>query len=294
MTDSLLPCPQNADDWNALWRTKQSARTERHGALYWNERSRTYATKDNPDSYTARFLRIAALKPGDAVLDMGCGTGNLTIPLAEAGHQVCAADFSSGMLARLEVAVKEKGLDDRVRIMELAWDDDWKAAGINEGAFDACFASRSIATDDLLGALRKLNGAARKRCCITLPFGTSPRSDDRMLTEIGLDMEPSYDDAYAIAMLSSLGQHPELTYIPTFRNDIFPDEDAAFERYLDMAREYGGSAQDGIPESELASRIKAWLQVNLIPDAEDPTLLTLKRPRESHWACIFWDKRSTE
>ncbi len=282
--------PRTAEDWSELWHNKQQARSMEHGAAYWDARSRTYESKDSPGSYTAHFLEYAALAPGDAVFDMGCGTGNLTIPLARAGHQVCAADFSSGMLAKLEEAVCAEGLQDRVRIVQLAWDDDWEAAGIHEGAFDACFASRSIATEDLLGALCKLDGAARKRCCITLPYSTSPRIVDRMIADVGFAVHPSYDSSYAIAMVSALGQLPTLTYIPTTRTDTFESTEAALERYLDMARAYEADAQQHLPGDELRSRVSAWLDANLVPAADDSHLLTLKEQRTSFWAFIAWTK----
>ncbi len=288
-----IAVPRTAEDWNALWHQKQSLHSTAHGADYWNARARTYTTKDAPNSYTARFLEAAQLRSDDTVLDMGCGTGNLTIPVAKAGHQVLAADFSSGMLAKLEVAVQESGLQERVRTLQLAWDDDWEAAGLHEGQFDVCFASRSIATEDLLDALAKLDWAARRRACITLPYGASPRSDDRMLKEIGFDVQPSYDGAYALAMLSALSRLPSVSHIPTTRTDVFANIDEAFERYHRMAAEYGRGTGVDIPEASLAARVRAWLDDNLVSaaDASAPGALTLARPRESYWTCICWDKR---
>lgn len=289
---ACITVPRTAEDWNALWRQKQSLRGNEHGADYWNARARTYTTKDAPNSYTARFLEEAQLLPGDTVLDMGCGTGNLTIPLAKAGHQVLAADFSSGMLAKLKEAVQESGLQEHVRTLQLAWDDDWEAAGLHEGQFDVCFASRSIATEDLLGALSKMNWATRRRACITLPTGTSPRTDDRMLKEIGFQMHPSYDGAYALAMLSALGQQPSVSHIPTARTDSFADEEEVFQRYHQMAVEYERGAQERIPEAELTARVRAWLDENLVPAPSGTGGFTLARPRESCWTFIAWDKRS--
>lgn len=44
-------------------------------------------------------IRAARPNPGMAVLDLGCGTGNLTARFAAAGCQVWAGDFSPAMLA---------------------------------------------------------------------------------------------------------------------------------------------------------------------------------------------------
>jgi len=49
------------------------------------------------------FVRRAAeLEPGEPVLEFGAGAGRVTLPLAKAGHPVCAVDASPAMLGRLQ------------------------------------------------------------------------------------------------------------------------------------------------------------------------------------------------
>lgn len=57
-----------------------------------------------PDRLIARLVRLAGLKPGDAVLDLGCGTGMLAIAFAKAGMAVTAMDPQSQMLAAAQSA----------------------------------------------------------------------------------------------------------------------------------------------------------------------------------------------
>jgi ubiquinone/menaquinone biosynthesis C-methylase UbiE len=45
------------------------------------------------------FLALAAEMPGSRVLDLGCGTGRLTVALAAAGHSVTGLDPAEAMLA---------------------------------------------------------------------------------------------------------------------------------------------------------------------------------------------------
>ncbi|HEY4076239.1 MAG TPA: class I SAM-dependent methyltransferase [Rhizomicrobium sp.] len=52
-----------------------------------------------PDRLIARVADLAGLKPGDAVLDLGCGTGMLAVPLARLGMAVTAMDPEPDMLA---------------------------------------------------------------------------------------------------------------------------------------------------------------------------------------------------
>ena len=46
-----------------------------------------------------RLLRLAAVKPGDHLLDLCCGTGDVALQFAKAGANVTALDFSEAMLA---------------------------------------------------------------------------------------------------------------------------------------------------------------------------------------------------
>ncbi|HET7083496.1 MAG TPA: methyltransferase domain-containing protein [Rhizomicrobium sp.] len=57
-----------------------------------------------PERLIARVAALAGLKPGDAVLDLGCGTGMLAIPFARAGMAVTAMDPEAEMLAAAETA----------------------------------------------------------------------------------------------------------------------------------------------------------------------------------------------
>jgi SAM-dependent methyltransferase len=66
-------------------------------------------------AYPGRLIRRVAdllgLEPGDAVLDLGCGTGMLAIPFAQAGMAVTAFDPEPDMLAAAELAAAAAGVD---------------------------------------------------------------------------------------------------------------------------------------------------------------------------------------
>ena len=61
--------------WSDAWKERQQMRRAPDDASFWDERSKTFATKDAPSPYFDRFLDLAAVRPGDSVFDMGCGTG---------------------------------------------------------------------------------------------------------------------------------------------------------------------------------------------------------------------------
>src|SRR3982751_646288 len=65
------------------------------GALY--DAVPAYGTRADVAFYLEEAERAGA---SSRVLELGCGTGRLTLPLAQAGHEVTGLDFSPAMLAR--------------------------------------------------------------------------------------------------------------------------------------------------------------------------------------------------
>jgi demethylmenaquinone methyltransferase/2-methoxy-6-polyprenyl-1,4-benzoquinol methylase len=94
-----------------------------------------------------RLTAEAVVRPGDAVLDACCGTGDLAIAAARAGGRVIGLDFSEPMLERA-----------RRKAPELEWvRGDLLELPFGDGSFDAAtvgFGVRNV--DDLQGALTEL------------------------------------------------------------------------------------------------------------------------------------------
>ena len=64
-----------------------------------------------PGRLIGRVADLLGLKPGDAVLDLGCGTGMLAIPFARLGMAVTALDPEPDMLAAARQAAHAAGVD---------------------------------------------------------------------------------------------------------------------------------------------------------------------------------------
>jgi ubiquinone/menaquinone biosynthesis C-methylase UbiE len=62
------------------------------------------------------WQRLAAAQDG-AVLELGCGTGRITVPVLKAGAQVVGIDRSAPMLARAQQRIRRAKLADRARLV---------------------------------------------------------------------------------------------------------------------------------------------------------------------------------
>jgi SAM-dependent methyltransferase len=75
------------------------------------ENARTLGRRDVP------FWRTLALQADGPVLELGCGTGRIALPLGRAGADVIGIDRSEPMLARARVRVRKARLRSRVRLV---------------------------------------------------------------------------------------------------------------------------------------------------------------------------------
>jgi ubiquinone/menaquinone biosynthesis C-methylase UbiE len=90
---------------------------------FWDRDALTYDDSDShsiADPVEAAAWRAALLRalpePGAAVLDVGAGTGALTVLAAQLGYRVTALDLSEGMLSKARAKVESAGLEVRFEV----------------------------------------------------------------------------------------------------------------------------------------------------------------------------------
>jgi SAM-dependent methyltransferase len=64
------------------------------------------------------LYRSLARVVGDPILELGCGTGRLLVPLAAAGHHLTGLDASAPMLERAAIAAADAGVASRVTLRQ--------------------------------------------------------------------------------------------------------------------------------------------------------------------------------
>jgi SAM-dependent methyltransferase len=127
---------------------------------FWDADAATYdrSPGHHPPTALAKAAWLGAMArllppPPARVLDVGAGTGFLTLSAARLGHEVTALDLSAGMLERLRAKAAEEQLN--VRVVEGSADEP------PGGGFDAVIERHLLWTlPDPLGTLRRWRDAA--------------------------------------------------------------------------------------------------------------------------------------
>jgi SAM-dependent methyltransferase len=100
---------------------------------------------NNPAMQWMRRVSLATLaeafRPGQRVLEIGCGTGDEAIFLARRGVSVLATDPSAAMLALAGAKVRMAGLEAAVQFRQMAAREVGGLEELGEGALDGAYSS---------------------------------------------------------------------------------------------------------------------------------------------------------
>src|SRR5690349_3551008 len=77
-----------------------------------------------------RFYAEVARRYGETVLEIGCGTGRILLPIASSGARVVGIDASEAMLARARQRVDDAPEDVRARVEALLRRDALDLSGL--------------------------------------------------------------------------------------------------------------------------------------------------------------------
>lgn len=132
-------------------------------------------------TYAEEALRIAGIRPGARVLDVGTGPGVLAFLAAARGATVDAVDFSPGMIAQVHArCAREQIANVRAMVM------DAQALGFPDESFDAAFALfMFMFVPDRARAFRELQRVLRPGGRVVV--ATWAPIDRRPLMKIGFD-----------------------------------------------------------------------------------------------------------
>ncbi|MDD5386490.1 MAG: class I SAM-dependent methyltransferase [Sulfuricurvum sp.] len=233
----------------------------------WDEKSRDMAQSTINSPYVNDFISRMNIAGDEVVLDIGCGPGALSIPLAKKVKEVIAIDFSTQMLSELEAYAAREGITN-IRTFHLSWEDDWSILP----PVDIAVASRSMEVSDAEHALIKMSSCARRECYLTYKVGGS-FVDMEILNYIGKKIITKPDYWYLPILLYQNGYLPTIDYITTGRGSI---RSANVEEFIEsLIWSLGGMDEE--------QQIKASEYYERFIVGEN------RHPKPMQWAFIGWE-----
>ena len=152
-------------DWAYFWREKLEAKKDR--SKDWNKAAPNFGKSAKKDDYHTKLIERIDVTKDDTLLDLGCGEGSITIPLAKKAKAVTGVDSAYRMLEILNEKVQKENVTN-IRTIE---EDLTKIKIDNVGKHDIVVASRSLnGVLNIKETIANINEIADKYVYITL-FG---------------------------------------------------------------------------------------------------------------------------
>ena len=164
-------------NWNELRKMAMSGfrhgRRDEDPVKAWDKRAKKFNEHAmRQKERTEKQIAKLHLNPEYTVLDIGAGTGRLSIPIAKQVKSVTAIDQSSGMLSQLGVNMQKEGINN-ITCLQKRWED--VVIGQDIEPQDVVIASHSLGMFDLREALDKIDTTAKKYVYILQSAGPNPR-----------------------------------------------------------------------------------------------------------------------
>jgi 2-polyprenyl-3-methyl-5-hydroxy-6-metoxy-1,4-benzoquinol methylase len=149
----------------------------------------------------AKLLKDALPPNKASVLDIGCGTGSLSLVLAELGWQVTGIDLSPDMIARAQGKATAAGHDIQFQVMDAAFPQ------LDSQQFDV------VLCRHILWALPEIDKVLRRWVNLLKPGGRLMLIEGYWFTGAGLHSKQIVDalpDSLANISVQNLSDQPEL------------------------------------------------------------------------------------
>nr|WP_321513769.1 class I SAM-dependent methyltransferase [uncultured Pseudodesulfovibrio sp.] len=224
--------PDNSTDWSTEW-TRAYAKSSiimrrANSPSYWDKRANRFSTMDNGASGRIQaVLDHIGLDSETTLLDIGCGPGNLAVPLAKSARQVTALDPSEGMLKKLEQRAEKEGVTN-IQPLNKGWEE-----AVVDGDIiphDVVLSSYSLIMKDVGKALAAMNAAASRTVCLFWFAGRECFGYDRFWPALfGEEYVAGPDYALLLNLLHSMDIRPEVSIIPQQHVTTYADMDDAVQ-----------------------------------------------------------------
>lgn len=196
----MKQCIENPNDvdWESFWAEKLKDKVNKN----WDKAAPGFFKRTRKDDYQDALFDKLILNENDTVLDVGCGEGSVTIPIAKRVKKVIGIDSSPKMLEYLEKRASKQNIDNIETVLkpieEISYED------IED--VDVVVCSRSLnGIIPIRKVLTELDNIANKYVFITI-FGPENKKIEKDFDiEIDRKTEDFPDYNYFFNILFNMG-----------------------------------------------------------------------------------------
>ena len=229
MKDTVIKIKLEDIDWNQMWKDIQEdhQRSEQALEARWDKTAPQFKQWMEVDDYPQKLMQRVKIKPEWSVLDIGCGTGAVSIPAAKKAARVTSLDISGEMLNILKGDAQKQNLSN-ITYMHRSWTDI--VVGEDIEPHDVVVASRSVGREpELQSTLEKIDSAAAKYVYITVWGGGEHSHCRGVPAAIGRQARNTPDHVYFYNMLHQMGIRANVKHMECSSRLIYNDLDDAME-----------------------------------------------------------------
>lgn len=262
----------NEVDWLKYWQEALKQKTDKNKD--WDKAAPHFHKRAKKDDYHDLLFSKLILNENDSLLDLGCGEGSITLPIAKQVRKVTGVDSSTKMLELLNKRAQEQNIKNVDTILKSLEDISYEEIG----DYDVVLASRSLnGIIPIEETLKTINEIANKYVFITL-FGPENWKIEKEFNEyIGKENKPFPEYNYMFNILYNMGIYANIE-----RLDI-----KAYREYnsIEEAMDNGKFRLDLLNDDEKA-QLRKYLNEILKKDSETGKLYNEKD--KADWILIWW------
>ena len=194
-------------DWNDLWKQARLNYTLGQNNVcspdFWDKLWKSpYKSETTDNERLDWIISKLNIKRDDTILDIGCGPGILTIPLAHKAKHVTAVDISPIALKSLEKKAIEDGLNN-ITYISKKWED--VEEGLDIDIHDVVLSSYALTMLDLKSVFNKMGSVAKRAVCIFETAGPKYWHQKELWPMLyGQSFRPSPDYIYIVNVLHQM------------------------------------------------------------------------------------------
>ena len=270
----MKQCIENPNDvdWLGFWAERLETKVNKD----WDKAAPGFYKRTRKDDYQTALFDKLILDENDVVLDVGCGEGSVTIPIAKRVKKVIGLDSSTKMLEYLEKRANDNNITNIETILkpieEIKYDEI--------GDVDVVVCSRSlngiIPIDEVLTELDKITN---KYVFITI-FGPENKKIEKDFDkELGIKTEDFPDYNYFFNILFNMGIYANIERFDLNNYREYDSIEEAFDN---------GKFRLDLYSDDEKELLKEYLKRILTFDEERGKYFNVKD--KADWIMVWWKK----